>query len=203
EFIGAISDGVAGAWRERWWSADLVLLHQVEGLAFTERAQEEFFHLFEALKRRGGRMVLAADRPPSELEGVEDRLRSRFEGGLVVDLGMEEEEEVRHPDPLGGDAGRAGSPVGGEGEGSPATVAGDEDVLASLRAFAGVDSGPSGTQDPGAVHDEANGPQEDLIVRTIREREGTDGGGAEWYPLPERVVWRWPRMEDRIVEYDR
>lgn len=198
EFIGAISEGVAGAWRERWWSADLILLHQVEGLSFTERAQEEFFHLFEALKRRGGRMVLAADRPPRELEGVEDRLRSRFEGGLVIDLGVEDEFGAD----AGADAGAGGgSATSDEGRGRGADEEEGEDVLASLRAFAGVDTGPAGGvgTDPG----EPNGPREDLIVRTIREREGTAPEGSEWYPIPERVVWHWPRMEERIVEYDR
>jgi chromosomal replication initiator protein len=87
DFIRAISDGVAGAWRERWWTAEVLLLHGVEDLSQTERAQDEFFHLFEALKRRGSRILLAADRPPSGVEGVDDRLRTRFEGGLVVELG--------------------------------------------------------------------------------------------------------------------
>jgi|GEM_PF-183214 len=89
EFIRAISEGVAGAWRERWWTAEVLLLYGVEELSSTERAQDEFFHLFEALKRRGSRILLAADRSPTAVEGVDDRLRSRFEGGLVVELGEE------------------------------------------------------------------------------------------------------------------
>ncbi len=85
EFIESLSTGVAGAWRERWWTTDLLLLHGVEQLADTERAQEEFFHLFESLKRTGVRVLLSADRPPSSIDGIEDRLRTRFEGGLVLD----------------------------------------------------------------------------------------------------------------------
>lgn len=84
DFIRALSSGVAGAWRERWWTVDLLLVHGVEALADTERAQDEFFHLFEALKRRGSRILLASDRPPSVMTGIDDRLRSRFEGGLVL-----------------------------------------------------------------------------------------------------------------------
>jgi hypothetical protein len=87
EFIRAISEGVAGAWRERWWSVDILLLDGVEALSATERAQEEFFHLFEALTRRSAWIFLASDRPPGKIAKVEERLRSRFEGGLVVDLG--------------------------------------------------------------------------------------------------------------------
>jgi chromosomal replication initiation ATPase DnaA len=86
DFIRALAEGVAGAWRERWWTVDLLLVYGVQGLSETERAQDEFFHLFEALKRRGARMMLVADRAPSSVESIDDRLRSRFEGGLVLEL---------------------------------------------------------------------------------------------------------------------
>lgn len=86
DFIRALSDGVAGAWRERWWTVELLLLHGTQALSETERAQDELFHLFEALKRRGARILLAADRTPAAIEGIDDRLRSRFEGGLVVEI---------------------------------------------------------------------------------------------------------------------
>jgi chromosomal replication initiator protein len=86
DFIRAITEGVAEAWRERWWSVDVLLVHGVESLSGTERAQEEFFHLFEALSRRGVPVLLAADRPPEDVAGVDPRLSSRFEGGLVLEL---------------------------------------------------------------------------------------------------------------------
>ena len=86
DFIRALGEGVAGAWRERWWTVDLLLVHGLQGLSQTERAQDEFFHLFEALKRRGARMMLVADRPPGDIEAIDDRLRSRFEGGLVLEV---------------------------------------------------------------------------------------------------------------------
>ncbi|MDA0328449.1 MAG: DnaA/Hda family protein [Gemmatimonadetes bacterium] len=86
DFIRALGEGVAGAWRERWWTVDLLLVHGIQELTETERAQDEFFHLFEALRRRGARMMFVADRPPSAIEDIDDRLRSRFEGGLVLEL---------------------------------------------------------------------------------------------------------------------
>jgi chromosomal replication initiation ATPase DnaA len=86
DFIRALAEGVAGAWRERWWTVDLLLVHGIQQLSDTERAQDEFFHLFEALKRRGARMMLVADRSPSNVGSIDDRLRSRFEGGLVLEL---------------------------------------------------------------------------------------------------------------------
>ena len=85
DFIRALSEGVAGAWRERWWTVDLLLVYACQDLAHTERAQDEFFHLFEALKRRGARVLLTGDRPPGRIENIDDRLRSRFEGGLVLE----------------------------------------------------------------------------------------------------------------------
>ncbi len=86
DFIRALGEGVAGAWRERWWTADLLLITEIEDLVQTERAQDEFFHLFEALRRRGARMMFVADRAPAAIAEIDDRLRSRFEGGLVIEL---------------------------------------------------------------------------------------------------------------------
>lgn len=86
DFIRALGEGVAGAWRERWWTADLLLIYGIQDLVETERAQDEFFHLFEALRRRGARMMFVGDRAPAAIGEIDDRLRSRFEGGLVIEL---------------------------------------------------------------------------------------------------------------------
>lgn len=94
DFIRALGGGVAGAWRERWWTLDLLLVYGIQALSETERAQDEFFHLFEALKRRGARMMLVGDRPPASIVDIDDRLRSRFEGGLVLELTAGQEGEI-------------------------------------------------------------------------------------------------------------
>ena len=134
DFIRALGDGVAGAWRERWWTVDLMLVHGIQELSETERAQDEFFHLFEALKRRGARMMLAADRPPSAIDSIDDRLRSRFEGGLVLELStgtasdielvdVEEEQEPSDDSifvpALGGDSAGSG---GDSGQAEPVPI---------------------------------------------------------------------------------
>jgi len=208
EFIAALSAGVAGAWRERWWSVDLLLLHEAEALGRTERAQEEFFHLFEALKRRGSRIFVAADRPASTLEGIDDRLRSRFQGGLVLDLGME-------PGARAGSGGGAGS---GSGD-WPAPPS----HLPAARGRGMQDPGVQGpgVQGPGEPAPTASAPTSPgpaaLESRPVLdpsadlERDPALGApvtapvaGAEeppaWTPPRDRVVWRWPRIEDRIVE---
>ncbi|MBI4521928.1 MAG: hypothetical protein HY701_13910, partial [Gemmatimonadetes bacterium] len=86
EYIRALEGGLVDAWRERWRALDALFVLGAEALAETERTQDEFFHLFEELGRRGGRIALAASRPPAELAEIDERLRSRFEGGLVVEL---------------------------------------------------------------------------------------------------------------------
>jgi hypothetical protein len=81
-------------------------VHGIQSLVETERAQDEFFHLFEALRRRGARMIFVADRAPSAITEIDDRLRSRFEGGLVLEItegkaqpfGLVESEEPSRPD---------------------------------------------------------------------------------------------------------
>jgi chromosomal replication initiation ATPase DnaA len=86
ELITALQEGGMDQWRARFRTAELFILDDVDALAGKERTQEEFFHLFNDLYARGSQIVLTSTRPPRELPGLADRLRSRFEGGLVVTL---------------------------------------------------------------------------------------------------------------------
>lgn len=72
--------------KQRYRSAELLLIDDVQFIAGKQTAQEEFFHTFNAVHREGGQIILTSDRPPSEIAKLEDRLRSRFEGGLTVDV---------------------------------------------------------------------------------------------------------------------
>ncbi|HEX2094020.1 MAG TPA: DnaA/Hda family protein, partial [Longimicrobiaceae bacterium] len=78
--------GVGEMWRRRYHGVDLLLLDALHELSGDERVQEEVFYLLDALLRSDTQLVVAADRPPRELAGLDARLRSRLEGGLVVDL---------------------------------------------------------------------------------------------------------------------
>ena len=136
DFIRALSGGVAGAWRERWWTVDLLLVYGTEVLSGIERAQDEFFHLFEALKRRGSRVMLAASRPPVEITGIDERLRSRFEGGLVL--------EVEAKVPAG-----AGTIVLAEAGQAPPPEPTQEDIWAgTAKAPAGAEAKPASASEP-------------------------------------------------------
>ncbi|HEX3868298.1 MAG TPA: DnaA/Hda family protein [Gemmatimonadaceae bacterium] len=84
ELIAALQDGTVDRWRERYRMASALLIDDVQCFAGKERTQEELFHVFNALHAAGKQIVLASDRAPRDLSGLEERLRSRFDGGLVV-----------------------------------------------------------------------------------------------------------------------
>jgi len=86
ELIAALQEGTVDRWRARYRAVDALLIDDVQFVAGKERTQEELFHVFNALYAEGKQLVFASDRPPKELDGLEDRLRSRFEGGLVVEM---------------------------------------------------------------------------------------------------------------------
>ena len=86
ELIAAMQDGSVDRFRNRYRGADALIIDDVQFVAGKERTQEELFHVFNALHNEGKQLVFASDRPPRHLEGLEERLRSRFEGGLVVEM---------------------------------------------------------------------------------------------------------------------
>jgi chromosomal replication initiator protein len=88
EIIEAIQTKSARVFKQKYRSAQLLLVDDVQFIAGKQTAQEEFFHTFNAVYREGAQIILTSDRPPAEISRLEDRLRSRFEGGLIVDIGQ-------------------------------------------------------------------------------------------------------------------
>ncbi|MQS07303.1 chromosomal replication initiator protein DnaA [Streptomyces alkaliphilus] len=86
EFINSIRDGKADAFRKRYRDMDILLVDDVQFLASKESTQEEFFHTFNTLHNANKQIVLSSDRPPKQLMTLEDRLRNRFEWGLITDV---------------------------------------------------------------------------------------------------------------------
>lgn len=86
EIVEAIQTKTVRQFKQKYRSADLLLVDDVQFIAGKQTAQEEFFHTFNAVHREGGQIILTSDRQPSDIARLEDRLRSRFEGGLIVDI---------------------------------------------------------------------------------------------------------------------
>jgi chromosomal replication initiator protein len=86
ELIVALQEGTIERFRARYRAADALLIDDVQFVGGKERTQEELFHVFNSFHSEGKQLVFVSDVPPKQIEGLEDRLRSRFEGGLVVEL---------------------------------------------------------------------------------------------------------------------
>jgi chromosomal replication initiator protein len=86
EFLGALGGGDTEGFKARFRDVDVLLLDDVQFLERKAKTEEEFFHTFNALHDGGRQVVLTSDRPPHDLQALEDRLRERFEAGLVADI---------------------------------------------------------------------------------------------------------------------
>ena len=198
ELIAALQEGTVERWRARYRSADALVIDDVHFVAGKERTQEELFHLFNTMHADGKQVVLASDRAPSEITGLEDRLRSRFEGGLVV--------AVQPPDRMLRRKLYARFLAAVDGGDDPAVLAYLEDRPAgSVRELIGIASRLAAAADLAGV------PLSSELAR--RELEGTGAGSAP-APAPdsvaksadpfflddEKVVWDWPDVGGRIIE---
>lgn len=86
EFVASIKEGRAKEFKDKYRNIDLLLIDDIQFIAGKEQTQEEFFHTFNELHQLGKQIVLTSDRPPKAIPALEDRLRSRFEWGMIVDV---------------------------------------------------------------------------------------------------------------------
>lgn len=192
--IAALQEGTVERWRARFRAAGALLIDDVHFLAGKERTQEELFHVFNDMYDQGKQVVLSSDRPPKELEDLEERLRSRFEGGLVVaiqppDRGLREKLYARF---------LARAEI--EPEPSLVMYLADKPV-ASVREIAG-------TIQRLLASAEVAGSTVSLELA----QDELDGPGSARLPAPktmavdafflddEKVIWDWPEMSGRVIE---
>lgn len=193
ELIAALQDSAIETWRGRYRRVDVLLIDQIEMFAGTERAQDEFFHLFNALMESGKQVVLTSSRAPRTLTEMDERLRSRFEGGLVV--------EIQPPDRLLREKliarALAASGVDPSAEVLHAAASLEmptaRDVLRvgeRLAAMAITSNGRLTSADVSRVTS---------VRRSTPVHRATPSGDAHFGDR-EKTVWDWPDLSGRIIE---
>lgn len=88
DFVSSIANRKTNAFKEKYRKVDVLMVDDIQFLAGKDSTQEEFFHTFNALQQANKQIILASDRPPKAIPTLEERLRSRFEWGLIVDIGQ-------------------------------------------------------------------------------------------------------------------
>ena len=195
ELIAALQEGTVDRWRARYRNAGALLLDDAQFVAGKERTQEELFHVFNALYADGKQLVFASDRPPRELSGLEDRLRSRFEGGLVVqmqspDRSLRERLYARFLKDLGVEA--TSEMLGYLGSRPVASVREIIGTANRIVASAEVKAVPV---TPGFIRAELE-PDESDASRAAAMRSAAD----TFFLDTEKIVWQWSDVATRLVE---
>jgi len=90
DLISSISEGKVEEFKSKYRKADVLIIDDIQFLAGKEKTQEIFFHTFNSLYEKNKQIILSSDRPPKAIATLEERLRSRFEGGMIADIGIPE-----------------------------------------------------------------------------------------------------------------
>ncbi len=200
DYVEALDRGRLDAWRARYRRATAFLLDDVQLLALKPGSQEELFHLFNVLFEAERQLVFTASGAPGTIEGLDERLVTRLQGGLVVDL-PPADRDVRSAVARRELEARLGTQ--------------EEDIVAYLaeRPDASLHTLVETVQRVAQEVEGAGDPLDLALVRRVVEGEtGTPvrprrsrGSGVVLSPLagvrsPEKVIWRWPHVGERLIE---
>jgi chromosomal replication initiator protein len=196
ELIAALQDGQIERFRARYRAADVLLIDDVQFVAAKERTQEELFHVFNHFHSAGKQLVFASDLPPKAIDGLEERLRSRFEGGLVAEL--EAPDRTLREKLFARLLGQAG--------GAPAkdllTYLADR-PLGSVRELIGVVHRLQAAADTSGVPLSLTAARQELEPAGVAATAppSTVRQAADVFFLDdEKIVWEWPDVTGRLVE---
>ena len=196
ELIAALQDGQIERFRARYRAADALLIDDVQFVAGKERTQEELFHVFNHFHSAGKQLVLVSDVPPKAIEGLEERLRSRFEGGLVAELDapdrtLREKLFARY--------------LGHGADGPDAALLGylAERPVTSVRELIGVvhrlQAAAETSGEPlslAAARQELEPAGAAVLAPPATVRQAAD----VFFLDDEKIVWEWPDVVGRLVE---
>lgn len=198
ELIAAMQEGGVERWRARYRAADVLIVDDVQHVADKERTQEELFHLFNHLYDRGSQIVLTSDRAPRDILGLADRLRSRFEGGLVAPLQAPDRalrERLVH---------RWLLEAGQEPEQGLVALLADRDA-SSVREVAGLMTRLLAAADVAGRRLTLEVAQRELGVARadlslFSARTHVPGLLDDFFLDREKVIWEWPDLGGRLIE---
>ncbi len=195
ELIVALQEGSVERFRARYRSADALLLDDIQFVVGKERTQDELFHVFNHFHSAGKQLVFTSDLPPRALDGLEDRLRSRFEGGLVAELELPDRPLRQR---------LFARFLAERGSAAPDLLAFLADrPAASVRELIGV------VHRLAAAAEQSGAP----LSLSLARRELEPSGRTPSAPPPvvrqaadafflddEKIVWEWPDVASRLVE---
>jgi chromosomal replication initiator protein len=196
ELIAALQEEQIEKWRARYRVLDALILDDVDECAGKERSQEELFHIFNSLSTNGRQIVFASAHAPKAIEGLEERLRSRFEGGLVVEIqppdhALREKLYARY---LAGAGERLDRPLidylASRSVASVAEMTGTVDRLLKAAAVVGVPLN-------------ASFARKELEGGTMAPVPPRPSNGREADPFflnEEKILWDWPDVTGRAIE---
>jgi chromosomal replication initiator protein len=202
ELIQAIDRDAVSVWRARYRRATAFLLDDVHLIAAKDRTQDELFVLFNALMDQGHQLVFSSAAPLAELAGVEPRLRSRLEGGLVVELPPPDatvRERVLARD-LEAKLGAADAELAAYVASRPADSIRTAQALLQrvLEAAASKGVAPTAALARELLEEPPAAPP--APRRSSGRSSGIVGAGANATRSREKMVWEWPDVADRVIE---